>query len=57
MTERPLFVTLTPGLARELIEALTAVLSGDLDYMHVELPVDGDPMLQVGLHFGGDTDG
>lgn len=57
MSSRTLFATLTPDLARELVEALTAVLDGDLDYMHVELPVDDEPLLHVGLHLGGDTDG
>ena len=51
---RPIFITLTPDLARELIEQLQAVLDGEASYFHAELWTDDGR--QVGLHLSGQAD-
>ena len=52
--EPPHFVSLTPGLAKELIAQLQAVLVGDASYFHVELLTDDGR--KVSLHLGGPED-
>ena len=51
MTEKQIFITLTPELAKQLAEDIQAVLNGDASYFHVELWSDDDR--QIGLHLGG----
>ena len=51
---RASFVTLTPDLARELIEQMQAVLDGEASYFHAELWTDDGR--QVGLHLSGQDD-
>ena len=48
--EHPHFVTLTPGLAKELIAQMQAVLDGDASYFQVELLTDDGR--KVSLHLG-----
>lgn len=52
--DRPIFLSLTPELAKELAEQIQAVLSGDASYFHVELLTDdGRP---VSIHLRGPDD-
>ena len=51
---RPTFITLTPDLAKELIEQMQAVLDGEASYFHAELWTDDGR--QVGLHLSGQAD-
>ena len=51
---RPNFVTLTPELAKEMIEQMQAVLDGDASYFHVELLTDDGR--EVAIHLGGPDD-
>lgn len=51
---RPIFITLTPDLARELVEQMQAVLDGEASYFHAELWTDDGR--QVGLHLSGQAD-
>ena len=54
MTETRIFITLTPELAKQLMEEIQAVLNGDASYFHTELwSVDGR---QIGIHLGGPDD-
>ena len=48
------FITLTPGLAKELIAQMQAVLDGDASYFQVELLTDDGR--KVSLHLGGQED-
>ena len=48
MNSRPQFISLTPDLARALIEEMQAVLDGEASYFHAELWTDSG--LQVGVH-------
>ena len=48
------FITLTPGLARAILEELQAVLDGEATYFHAELTTDSG--LVVGLHLSGPQD-
>ena len=52
--DRPIFVNLTPEVAKELIEQIQAVLSGDASYFQVELLTDDGR--QVSIHIGGPDD-
>lgn len=52
--DRPIFVTLTPEVAKELIEQMQAVLDGDASYFHVELLTDDGR--EVSIHLGGPDD-
>ena len=54
MSSRPQFISLTPDLARALIEEMQAVLGGDASYFHAELWTDSG--LQVGVHLSGPED-
>lgn len=47
-------ITLTPGLARVLLDELQAVLDGEATYFHAELTTDSG--LAVGLHLSGPQD-
>lgn len=47
-------ITLTPGLARVLLDELQAVLDGEATYFHAELTTDSG--LPVGLHLSGPQD-
>ena len=47
-------ITLTPGLARVLLDELQAVLDGEATYFHAELTTDNG--LAVGLHLSGPHD-
>lgn len=52
--DRPIFVTLTPEVSKELIEQMQAVLDGDASYFHVELLTDDGR--EVSIHLGGPDD-
>ena len=54
MNSRPQFISLTPDLARALIEEMQAVLDGEACYFHAELWTDSG--LQVGVHLSGPED-
>ena len=54
MNSRPQFFSLTPDLARALIEEMQAVLDGEASYFHAELWTDSG--LQVGVHLSGPED-
>ena len=54
MNNRPQFISLTPDLARALIEEMQAVLDGEASYFHAELWTDSG--LQVGVHLSGPED-
>lgn len=54
MNSRPQFISLTPDLARALIEEMQAVLDGDASYFHAELWTNSG--LQVGVHLSGPED-
>ena len=54
MNSRPQFISLTPDLARALIEEMQAVLDGEASYFHAELWPDSG--LQVGVHLSGPED-
>jgi len=54
MNSRPQFISLTPDLARALIEEMQAVLDGEASYFHAELWTDSG--LQVGVHLSGPED-
>ena len=54
MNSRPQFISLTPDLARTLIEEMQAVLDGEASYFHAELWTDSG--LQVGVHLSGPED-
>ena len=54
MNSRPQFISLTPDLARALIEEMQAVLDGEASYFHAELWTDSG--LQVGGHLSGPED-
>jgi hypothetical protein len=54
MTDKPIFLTLTPELAKQLIQEIQAVLDGDASYFHAELWSDDGR--QVGIHLGGSDD-
>jgi hypothetical protein len=54
MTDKPIFLTLTPELAKQLIQEIQAVLDGDASYFHAELWSDDGR--QVGIHLGGPDD-
>ena len=54
MNSRPQFISLTPDLARALIEEMHAVLDGEASYFHAELWTDSG--LQVGVHLSGPED-
>ena len=54
MNYRPHFVSLTPDLARELIEQMQAVLDGEASYFHAELWTDDGR--EVAIHLSGQDD-
>lgn len=54
MNSRPQFISLTPDLARALIEEMQAVLDGEASYFHAELWTDSG--LQIGVHLSGPED-
>lgn len=54
MNGRPQFISLTPDLARALIEEMQAVLDGEASYFHAELWTDSG--LQIGVHLSGPED-
>jgi hypothetical protein len=54
MTEKQIFITLTPELAKQLVEEIKAVLNGDASYFHTELWSDDGR--QIGIHLGGSDD-
>lgn len=54
MTEKQIFITLTPELAKHLAEEIQAVLDGDASYFHAELWSDDGH--QIGIHLGGSDD-
>jgi hypothetical protein len=54
MTENQIFLTLTPELAKQLVEEIQAVLNGDASYFHAELWSDDGR--QISVHLGGPDD-
>lgn len=54
MNSKPIFLTLSTELAKELVKQLQAVLDGDASYFHVELLSDDDRPLAI--HLGGADD-
>ncbi len=54
MTENQIFITLTPELAKRLVEEIQAVLNGDASYFHTELWSDDGR--QISVHLGGPDD-
>jgi hypothetical protein len=54
MSSHHQYITLTPDLARALIQEIQSVLDGVSSYFHAELWTDSG--LQVGLHLSGPED-
>ena len=54
MTSKPIFITLSPVLARALVTELQAVLDGDASYFHAELLTEDGQ--HIGLHMSGPDD-
>lgn len=54
MPNKPIFLTLSTELAKELVKQLQAVLDGEASYFHVELLSDDDR--PIAIHLGGSDD-